>query len=60
MNYIPTVEKIEILSLDGRIVRILDHLPDNSISTEKGKLPSGIYLVRFHSDKSYVSRVIIK
>ncbi len=53
------VNKIEILSLDGRLVRILDNIQVNSITINRENLPSGLYFLRIHADEVYLKKVMV-
>jgi len=54
------LQKIEILSLDGRIVRIIDHIDTPSITINRENLYPGLYFLRIHADTIYVRKVIVR
>ena len=60
MNNDILLKKVEILSLDGRVVRIVDQAHSSSITINRQGLPSGLYFFRIYADKTYISRVIIE
>ncbi len=51
---------IEIIDMYGRTVRSIDITKGNSITIQRGNLPSGIYLLRMNSDNKYIRKVIIR
>ena len=53
------IQKIEILSLDGRILRILDNVQGKSVTIARGNLPSGLCFFRVHADKIYLKKVLV-
>ena len=53
------LQKIEIISLDGKIVKILDHRPGTLVSINEKNLPSGTYFLRIQGDQSYVKKVFV-
>jgi hypothetical protein len=53
-------QKIEILSLDGRIVKVLDHRPGTLLSINNRNLPAGTYILRIQGDQSYVKKVFVE
>ena len=59
MEPILQLQKIEILSLDGKIVKILDHRPGTLVSINEKNLPSGTYFLRIQGDESYVKKVYV-
>ena len=54
------MQKIEILSLDGKIVKIIDHRPGTLVSINNRNLPSGIYFLRIQGDQTYVKKVFVE
>ncbi|MBL7110968.1 MAG: T9SS type A sorting domain-containing protein [Bacteroidales bacterium] len=54
------LQKIEILSLEGKIVKILDHTPGTLVSINQRNLPSGTYFLRIQGDQTYVKKVIVE
>jgi len=59
MKGITPIQKIEILSLDGRLVKILDNFQGNSIIINRENLPSGLYFLRIHADEVYLKKVLV-
>ena len=53
-------QKIELIDIHGRILRTIDNVISNSVTIHRENLPSGIYFIRIHSDKTYVKKVIIR
>jgi hypothetical protein len=54
------LQKIEIFSLEGKIVKILDHRPGTLVSINEKNLPTGTYFLRIQGDQSYVKKVIVE
>jgi hypothetical protein len=52
-------QKIEILNLDGKIVKIFNHKPGSLVSIQRKKLPSGSYYLRIQGDQTYLKRVTV-
>ena len=52
-------QKIEILSIEGKIVKILDHRPGTLVSINEKNLPAGTYFLRIQGDQSYVKKVFV-
>ncbi len=53
------LQKIEIFSIEGKIVKILDHRPGTLVSINEKNLPSGTYFLRIQGDQSYVKKVYV-
>ena len=54
------VKKIEILSMDGKIVRILNNFPGGLLTVNREELLSGMYTLRIHADKTYLKWLIVE
>ena len=54
------IKRIEILSIDGKVVRIIDHIHSESLTINRENLPSGMYFLRIHSDETFVKKVLIR
>jgi len=54
------INRIEILSLDGRLVRIIDPVGSPSVTINRENLPAGMYFLRIHSDKIYTAKVLVE
>ena len=54
------LQKIEIFSLEGKIVKILDHRPGTLVSINEKNLPTGTYFLRIQGDQSYVKKVFVE
>ncbi len=42
------------------IIRTIDNVNSNSVMIHRENLPGGVYLIRIHSDDTYVEKVIIR
>jgi len=60
MNNPKPIQKVEILSIDGRIIRIIENISSNLISIDRGNLPSGMYLLQINGDRTLVKKVIVE
>jgi hypothetical protein len=58
-NNVP-IQKVEILGLDGRILRVADNLHINPVTIERGDLPSGLYILRIHAEELYIKKVLVQ
>ena len=54
------LQKIEIFSLEGKIVKILDHRPGTLVSINEKNLPTGTYFLRIQGDQTYVKKVFVE
>jgi hypothetical protein len=54
------VRRIEILDFRGRMVRLIDHHLDRSITVSREELPSGLYFIRIITDKIQVRKIILR
>jgi len=53
------IHKVEILSLDGRVVRIIDNVNSSSLTINRENLPGGLYFLRIHADEIYTKKVMV-
>ena len=54
------VQHIDLIDVNGRIVRIIDNINRSSVTIHRENLTPGIYFIRIHSDDIYVKKVFIR
>lgn len=54
------LRRIELLSLDGRIVRSMNHVLQSSVRLSTDTLTPGLYFLRIHSDETYTVKVLVE
>ncbi len=54
------LQKIEIISLEGKIVKIVNHSPGTLVSINHRNLPSGTYFLRLQGDQTYLKRIRVE
>jgi N-acetylneuraminic acid mutarotase len=54
------IHKLEILSIDGKMARIIANIHQNSITLKRDNLPSGLYFLRIHSDVICTEKILIE
>ncbi|MFC2080509.1 T9SS type A sorting domain-containing protein [Bacteroidota bacterium] len=54
------INHIEIISLDGKIARSIDNLNSRTVTIYRNNLPSGLYILKIQSDRTYIEKLIIE
>lgn len=54
------IQKVEIISLEGRLLSILDNIRKNQVTVDRTGLTSGVYIFRVYTEEIYVRKVLVE
>jgi len=54
------IQKIEVLNLEGKLVRVLNSDQEKSLKVDRSRLLSGIYVLHVHAGKVFTRKLCVK